>query len=82
MCLLHSRVRRVIYGCDDKNGGLKSHVHLHYVPKLNHHFRVFRGVLEEECRALWEERKDKDSLYFVSCSPCFCKYCWCRSALY
>ena len=21
MCLLHSRVRRVIYGCDDCNGG-------------------------------------------------------------
>lgn len=65
MCLLHSRVRRVFYGCDDRNGGLKSHVHLHYVPQLNHHFRVFRGVLEEECRQLWEERGDKESLYFV-----------------
>ena len=64
MCLLHSRVRRVIYGCDDINGGLKSHIHLHYKEKLNHHFRVFRGVLEKECASLWDERED-DSICFV-----------------
>ena len=53
MCLLHSRVRRVVYGCDDPNGGFNTNVHLHYVKQLNHHFRVFRGLLEEECADLW-----------------------------
>lgn len=64
MCLLHSRVRRVIYGCDDRNGCFNSHVHLHYKEPLNHHFRVFRGVLEKECRQLWNEKGDTVD-YFV-----------------
>lgn len=53
MCLLHSRVRYVIYGCDDPHGGLNSQTHLHYNAKLNHHFRVFKGLMEEECSSLW-----------------------------
>ena len=53
MCLLHSRVRRVVYGCDDPHGGLKSQTNIHYNPQLNHHFRVFRGCLEKECEELW-----------------------------
>ena len=54
MCLLHSRVRHVIYGCGDPHGGLYSQTNLHYNPKLNHHFRAFRGLMEEECSALWD----------------------------
>ncbi len=58
MCLLHSRVRYVIYGCDDSHGGLKSQTSLHFNPKLNHHFRVFRGCLEKECEALWNSHSE------------------------
>lgn len=64
MCLLHSRVRRVIYGCDDRNGCFNSHIHLHYKEPLNHHFRVFRGVMEAQCRQLWNQKGDNLD-YFV-----------------
>lgn len=56
MCLLHSRVRRVIYGSDDPNGGFNHSIHIHYNSKLNHHFRVFRNCLKEDCDELWRSR--------------------------
>lgn len=65
MCLLHSRVRRVIYGCDDPNGGFNHSVHIHYHSKLNHHFRVFRCCLEEKCNDLWNQFTTHSSIQYV-----------------
>ncbi len=45
MALVHSRVRRVVYGKQQELGGLGSATALNALP-LNHHFRVFR--LKEE----------------------------------
>lgn len=53
MALVHSRVRRVFYGCSktsDGPGGLGSSVSVHLLKGLNHRFEVFAGVLENECR--------------------------------
>eukprot|EP01084_Bolivina_argentea_P138103 243215_1 len=45
MALVHSRVRRVVYGKQQESGGLGSATALNALP-LNHHFRVFH--LKEE----------------------------------
>lgn len=53
MALVHSRVRRVFYGChktDGEPGGLGSFVSVHLLKGINHHYEVFAGVLEEDCR--------------------------------
>lgn len=52
MALVHSRVKRVFYGCkaEDGPGGLGSSVSVHLLKGINHHFEVFADVLEEECR--------------------------------
>ncbi|XP_050036677.1 probable inactive tRNA-specific adenosine deaminase-like protein 3 isoform X1 [Dermacentor andersoni] len=52
MALVHSRVRRVFYGCPTSRGALGSLRKLHVQPGLNHHFQVWRGLLEEQCAAL------------------------------
>lgn len=44
MALLHSRIRRVFYGCSNSlSGGLGTLFKIHVQPGLNHHFEVFRG---------------------------------------
>lgn len=48
MALLHSRIRRVCYGCPNKDGGLGSKFKIHLEPKLNHHFEVFSHLLLNE----------------------------------
>ncbi|XP_068102881.1 probable inactive tRNA-specific adenosine deaminase-like protein 3 [Hyperolius riggenbachi] len=53
MALLHSRVSCVYYGCSSPGGALGTFYRLHCSPGLNHKFRVFRGVKENECRALY-----------------------------
>jgi len=50
MALVHSRVRRVFYGCSKTHGGLGSSVSVHLLKGINHHFEVFAGILEEECK--------------------------------
>lgn len=51
MALVHSRVRRVIYGVrDTERGCLGSVMMLHTLKSLNHNYRVFEGVCVEECR--------------------------------
>ncbi|CAM9287683.1 unnamed protein product [Hapterophycus canaliculatus] len=51
MALVHSRVRRVIYGVrDTERGCLGSVMMLHTLKSLNHNYRVFEGVCAEECR--------------------------------
>lgn len=48
MALLHSRIRRVFYCTQDPvHGALGSTSRLHVHPKLNHHFRVFRGFFAD-----------------------------------
>lgn len=55
MALVHSRIRRVFYGCTDSvTGALGSRYKIHTQVGLNHHFEVFCDVLEEECRTIFE----------------------------
>lgn len=50
MALVHSRIFRIIYGIDNLNsGGVCSKYLLHSYPSLNHHFKVYHKLLEEEC---------------------------------
>ncbi len=52
MAMVHSRVRRVFYGCDSTAGALGTKCKLHVNRQLNHHYLVFKGLLSEECRKL------------------------------
>lgn len=55
MALVHSRIRRVFYGCSDNiTGALGSRYKIHTQTGLNHHYEVFCGVLEDDCRTLFE----------------------------
>ena len=55
MALVHSRIRRVFYGCSDSvMGALGSTYKIHTQTGLNHHFEAFSGVLEQECRSVFE----------------------------
>ncbi|KAJ9595078.1 hypothetical protein L9F63_013604 [Diploptera punctata] len=49
MALVHSRARRVFYGCASVEGALGTRMKLHTLKALNHHYEVFAGVLEKEC---------------------------------
>jgi tRNA(adenine34) deaminase len=47
--LVHARVARVVYGCDDaKAGGAFSLYSIGQDPRLNHRFELTRGVLANE----------------------------------
>ncbi|KAG1650598.1 putative inactive tRNA-specific adenosine deaminase-like protein 3 [Nymphon striatum] len=49
MALLHSRIFRVFYGVSNPaKGGLESLYKLQHLKGLNHHFEVFKGLLEHE----------------------------------
>lgn len=51
MALVHSRVSNIFYGAPNETRGvLGSRALLHAVPGLNHRYRVWRGVREDECR--------------------------------
>jgi tRNA-specific adenosine deaminase 3 len=50
MAMVHSRVRRVFYGCPSLHGALGTNIKLHTLKPLNHHYEVFAGVLENECK--------------------------------
>ncbi|XP_022110939.1 probable inactive tRNA-specific adenosine deaminase-like protein 3 isoform X2 [Acanthaster planci] len=52
MALVHSRIRRVFYGVSHPEGALGSKYLIHCQKGLNHHFDVYRGVQEEDCRQL------------------------------
>lgn len=56
MALLHSRIACVIYAIPNPSqGGLGSRFSIHCESRLNHHFHVYKGFLEDEVRA-HEER--------------------------
>jgi tRNA-specific adenosine deaminase 3 len=50
MAMVHSRVRRVFYGCPSLHGALGTDIKLNTLKPLNHHYEVFAGVLENECK--------------------------------
>ncbi|XP_028144849.2 probable inactive tRNA-specific adenosine deaminase-like protein 3 [Diabrotica virgifera virgifera] len=52
MALVHSRAKRVFFGQKSSNGALESLCKIHTVKDLNHHYEVFGGLLEDECRSL------------------------------
>ena len=48
--ILHARIQRVVYGCNDlKWGGLGTIVNLNEVKGLNHRLKTTSGVLENKC---------------------------------
>ncbi|MBW2528606.1 MAG: nucleoside deaminase [Deltaproteobacteria bacterium] len=48
--LVHARVGRLVYGCDDdKAGAVSSLFVVGRDPRLNHRFEVTRGVLADAC---------------------------------
>jgi len=61
--LVHTRVRRVIFGCADPAAGAAgSVVNVLQMPTLNHRCDITAGVLENECAAIlkdfFRERRD------------------------
>lgn len=48
--LVHARVARVVYGCDDPKGGaVRTLFTIGQDPRLNHRFAVTAGVLKDAC---------------------------------
>jgi tRNA(adenine34) deaminase len=51
--LVHTRIRRVIFGCSDPFAGAAgSAMNLLQVPTLNHQCAIASGVLQDECTAI------------------------------
>ena len=54
--LVHARVARLVYGCDDpKVGAVRGDLRVLEHPMLNHRVEVTSGVLADECAALLRE---------------------------
>jgi tRNA(adenine34) deaminase len=54
--IVHTRIRRVIFGCDDpRSGGAGGLVNLLQHPTLNHRCEITIGVLENECASILQE---------------------------
>src|SRR4051794_36479769 len=54
--IVHTRIRRVIFGCpDDRGGAACSVVNLLQMPTLNHKCDISSGVLGEECAAILQD---------------------------
>jgi len=63
--LVHTRVRRVIFGCTDPVAGAAgSVINLLQMPTLNHRCDFAAGVLENECAAILKEffRQRRDEI--------------------
>ena len=59
MALVHSRVRRVFYGCTSSQGALGTNTKLNTLKSLNHHYEVFAGILEKECKCIDDTTRQK-----------------------
>src|SRR6266480_1000043 len=62
--LVHTRIRRVIFGCADPAAGAAgSVINLLQMPTLNHQCQITPGVLQNECAAILQDffRKRRDS---------------------
>src|SRR5947209_18031558 len=54
--LVHTRIRRVIFGCTDPAAGAAgSVINLLQMPTLNHRCDVSSGVLQDECAAILQK---------------------------
>ena len=65
--LVHVRMRRVIFGCDDpRSGGAGGLLNLLQHPALNHHCEITAGVLQKECAAIlqsfFKEKREKQGM--------------------
>ena len=61
--LVHTRVRRVIFGCTDPAAGAAGSVmNLLQMPSFNHRCEIASGVLQDECAAILQNffRKRRD----------------------
>lgn len=61
--LVHTRIRRVIFGCADPSAGAAgSMMNLLQMATLNHRCEITSGVLQNECAAILQEffRKRRD----------------------
>ena len=61
--LIHTRIRRVIFGCTDPVAGAAgSLMNLLQMPALNHRCDIASGVLQEECATILQDffRKRRD----------------------
>jgi tRNA(adenine34) deaminase len=61
--LVHTRIRRVIFGCTDPSAGAAGSVmNLLQMPALNHRCDITSGVLQDECAAILQNffRKRRD----------------------
>ena len=65
--MVHTRVRRVIFGCADSSAGAAgSMINLLQMPTFNHQCEIVPGVLQKECAAILKEffRKRRDEQDF------------------
>src|SRR5262249_9615223 len=54
--LVHTRIRRVIFGCSDPSAGAGgSLINLLQMPTLNHRCQITSGVLQKECAAMLQD---------------------------
>ena len=54
--LVHTRIRRVIFGCPDPAAGAAGSVmNLLQMPALNHRCDIASGVLQDECAAILQD---------------------------
>ena len=54
--LVHTRIRRVIFGCADPAAGAAgSMINLLQMPGLNHRCEITTGVLQKECAAILQD---------------------------
>jgi tRNA(adenine34) deaminase len=54
--LVHTRIRRVIFGCTDPSAGAAGSVmNLLQMPGLNHRCEITPGVLQNECAAILQD---------------------------
>ena len=61
--LVHTRIRRVVFGCADSAGGAAgSVINLLQMPRLNPRCDIASGVLQDECAAILQDffRKRRD----------------------
>jgi tRNA(adenine34) deaminase len=54
--LVHTRIRRVIFGCADPSAGAAgSLMNLLQMQSFNHHCQITSGVLQKECAAILQD---------------------------
>jgi tRNA(adenine34) deaminase len=54
--IVHTRIRRVIYGCPDpKTGAAGGMINVLQLPSLNHRCLITTGIRESECRQILQD---------------------------